>query len=111
MPDTGPYYDPKPTQAPGWEPIIAPPEWTGPYMQPTAAPTPKPPDWFSRQPAVIQTLIGALLGVLIQTLTQWGVPILRPPATDVAPTAPVAIQAQRGQAAAAALVDFGLLEE
>jgi hypothetical protein len=92
MPDTGPYHDPKPTQVPV---VPTPPAYL--------------PDLTRQQ--VIDRVVTALLTALAAVIVPWLMPFTRPPATDVTPTAPVAIQAQRGQAAAAALVDFGLLEE
>jgi hypothetical protein len=71
----------------------------------------KPANWFNSLPPVAQMLIGALVSVLLQLLTQWGIPATRPPATAVDPAAPVAVQAAKGEAAAAVLTDIGLLDE
>lgn len=89
-----PYHDPKPTQAP------APTPPTGPIA-----------DWFGRQSPLVRALLVALVTTIVNQFAPWAAPILRPPATAVDPAAPVAVQAAKGEAAAAVLTDIGLLDE
>jgi hypothetical protein len=111
-PDAGPYQDPYGYDSP--KPTQVPPMWTGPHMDPKPAqevhPV-KPANWFNTLPPVAQMLIGAAVSVLLQLLTQWGIPATRPPATAVDPSAPTAQQAVKGSQAAAVLTDIGLLDQ
>jgi MFS family permease len=84
--------------------------------KPTQVPAPSPPagpiaDWFGRQSPLVRALLVAVITTLVNQFAPWAAPILRPPATAVDPLAPVAVQAAKGEAAAAVLTDIGLLDE
>ena len=98
-PGMGSYYsDPIPPTPTGYDPRQARPAVL------TAADMPPASSWLSRwldqQSPIIKQVIAGLVGALMTLLTQWTIPITRPPATEMIPSQ----QAKIESGAAAAVI-------